>query len=86
MGRAESVLPALQGGRVDRGTTTSGRRKASSGRFRPALPWRDLRSTFGAYQSSWERHQRWPTDGTYGKLFAAVRANAPDQFRKLLRG
>jgi len=38
----------------------------------------------GVYQSVWERHRRWSTDGTYTKLFAAVKANATDQDRQLM--
>jgi len=44
--------------------------------FRTGSPRRDLPAEFGAYQSVWERHRRWSTDGTYSKLFAVVKANA----------
>jgi hypothetical protein len=42
---------------------------------------------FGAWQSVWERHRRWSDDGTYVRIFAAVRAAAPErdeQLRNLL--
>lgn len=43
-------------------------------RFRTGSPWRDLPAEFGAYQSVWQRHRLWSTDGTYEKMHAAVRA------------
>ena len=36
----------------------------------------DAWAPYDTYQSVWERHRRWSTDGTYTKLFAAVQANA----------
>src|SRR3954447_2931222 len=48
-----------------------------SWRFRTGSPWRDLPEHFGAWQSVWERHRRWSDDGTYVRMFAAVRAAAP---------
>ena len=45
-------------------------------RFRTGSPWRDLPDTFGAWQSVWERHRRWSADGTYERMFAAVKENA----------
>jgi len=53
-------------------------------RFPTGSPWRDLPSEFGAYQSVWERHRRWSTDGTYNTMFASVKANATDQDRQLM--
>ena len=43
-------------------------------RFRTGSPWRDLPAVFGAWQSVWYRHRRWSADGTYDRMFAAVRA------------
>lgn len=31
---------------------------------------------FGPYQSVWQRHRLWSTDGTYERMFAAVRGQA----------
>lgn len=45
-------------------------------RFRTGSPWRDLPDAFGAYQSVWQRHRLWSTDGTYERMFAAVREHA----------
>jgi hypothetical protein len=32
--------------------------------------------TFGAYQSVWQKHRLWSTDGTYARMFDAVREQA----------
>src|SRR5699024_11677703 len=45
-------------------------------RFRTGSPWRDLPAEFGPYQSVWQRHRLWSTDGTYEAMFAAVRERA----------
>ncbi len=45
-------------------------------RFRTGSPWRDLPDAFGAYQSVWERHRLWSTDGTYERMFAVVGEHA----------
>jgi transposase len=42
-------------------------------RFRTGSPWRDLPVEFGAWQSVWERHRRWSADGSYERMFAAVK-------------
>lgn len=43
-------------------------------RFRVGAPWRDVPAGFGKYQSIWERHQLWSTDGTYQRMLEAVQA------------
>ena len=56
-------------------------------RYRTGSPWRDVPDYFGVWQSIWERHRRWSDDGTYVRMFAAVRAAAPereDQLERLL--
>ena len=58
--------------------------EAIAWRFRTGAPWRDLPDEFGAYQSVWERHRRWSSDGTYAKMLHAVRADASPEQRKLL--
>ena len=45
-------------------------------RFRTGSPWRDLPEPFGPYQSVWQRHRLWSTDGTYVQMLAAVREQA----------
>lgn len=70
----EPVLPTNQ----RRGRPWNDHRQtleAIAWRFRTGSPWRDLPEPFGAWQSVWERHRRWSTDGTYAKMFAAVRAD-----------
>jgi putative transposase len=34
---------------------------------------------FGACKSIWKRHRLWSTDGTYEKIFEAVRDALPEQ-------
>ena len=61
----ESVMP-LDAGR--RGRPWNDHRTTLEGiiwRFRTGSPWRDLPETFGPYQSVWQRHRLWSTDGTY---------------------
>jgi putative transposase len=53
-------------------------------RFRVGAPWRDLPDDFGAWQSVWERHRLWSDNGTYVRMFAAVRAQAPERDKQLL--
>ena len=70
----EPVLPTNQ---RRRGRPWNDHRRtleAIAWRFRTGSPWRDLPEQFGAWQSIWERHRRWSSDGTYAKMFAAVRA------------
>ena len=72
----ESVMP-LDAGR--RGRPWNDHRTTVEGiicRFRTGSPWRDLPETFGPYQSVWQRHRLWSTDGTYVRMLAAVREDA----------
>lgn len=59
------------------------------GRNRLAVPNRSpcARSAehFGPWQSIRERHRRWSDDGTYIRMFAAVRAEAPEHDAQLER-
>ena len=79
-----SVLPA-DAGRP--GRLWNNHRKTLEGivwPFRTGSPWRDLPPEFGAYQSVWERHRRWSTDGTYARMFGKVRDDAAGEQRELL--
>lgn len=70
----EPVLPVRSG---RRGRPWNDHRRTLEGiiwRYRTGSPWRDVPAEFGAWQSIWERHYRWSVDGTYARLFAAVRA------------
>jgi len=80
----EPVLPGVAG---RPGRPWNDHRRTLEGivwRFRTGSPWRDLPTEFGVYQSVWERHRRWSTDGTYSKMFAAVQANACAEDRELM--
>ena len=81
----EPVLPSLA---VRRGRPWNDHRLTLEGivwRFRTGSPWRDLPDHFGPWQSIWERHRRWSDDGTYVRMFAAVRAAAPEREEQLER-
>lgn len=81
----EPVLPSLA---VRRGRPWNDHRLTLEGivwRFRTGSPWRDLPEYFGAWQSIWERHRRWSDDGTYVRMFAAVRAAVPEREEQLER-
>lgn len=72
------VLPEREG---RRGRPWNDHRRTLEGiawRFRTGSPWRDLPAQFGKFQSVWERHRRWSTDGTYAAMFTAVRAHVGD--------
>ena len=72
----EPVMPRDAG---RRGRPWNDHRRTLEGicwRFRTGSPWRDLPEAFGPYQSVWQRHRLWSTDGTYEAMFAAVRAHA----------
>lgn len=81
----ESVFPSLSG---RRGRPWNDHRLTLEGiiwRFRTGSPWRDVPEYFGSWQSIWERHRRWSDDGTYVRMFAAVRAAAPERDAQLER-
>jgi putative transposase len=73
------IEPVLPDGAGRRGRPWNDHRRtmeAIAWRFRTGSPWRDLPEWFGAWQSVWERHRRWSEDGTYERMFAAVREHA----------
>jgi transposase len=45
-------------------------------RYRCWIAWRDLPERFGPWQTVWKRHERFSTDGTWGKILTAVLAQA----------
>lgn len=72
------IAPVLPSGAGRRGRPWNDHRRTLEGiawRFRTGSPWRDLPAVFGAWQSVWDRHRRWSTDGTYARMLAAVRAD-----------
>lgn len=73
------IRPVLPTGTGRRGRPWNDHRRTLEGiawRFRTGSPWRDLPSEFGPWQSVWQRHHRWSTDGTYAAMFAAVRVHS----------
>jgi putative transposase len=81
------IEPALPANGRRRGRPWNDHRRTLEGiawRFRTGSPWRDLPTEFGPWQSVWERHKRWSTDGTYAKMFAAVREEAGVEDEELL--
>jgi transposase len=69
----EPILPSSKG---RPGRPWTDHRRALEGiawRYRTGSPWRDLPVEFGAWQTTWERHFRWSRDGTYQRIFDAVR-------------
>jgi transposase len=71
----EPVLPSSAGRRGRPWNDHRATLEAIAWRFRTGAPWRDVPPELGAWQSIWERHRRWSTDGTYAAMFAAVRAH-----------
>jgi transposase len=45
-------------------------------RFRTGIAWRDLPEEFGPWQTVWERHQTFSTNGTYDKIHARLLTEA----------
>jgi transposase len=45
-------------------------------RFRVGAPWRDLPERYGAWQTVYDRFNRWSGDGTFDRLLARARAEA----------
>jgi transposase len=70
----EPVLPSS--GR--RGRPWNDHRRILEGiawRYRTGSPWRDLPVEFGSWHTVWQRHFRWSKDGTYQRMFDAVRTS-----------
>lgn len=73
------IEPVLPSGAGRRGRPWRDHRRVLEGvawRFRAGAPWRDVPADFGPWQSIWDRHRRWSEDGTYDRMFAAVRASS----------
>jgi putative transposase len=76
------IEPVLPPNGVRRGRPWNDHRRTLEGiawRFRVGAPWRDVPAEFGSCKSLWERHRLWSTDGTYERIFEAVRDALPDQ-------
>lgn len=73
------IEPVLPSGSGRRGRPWRDHRRVLEGiawRFRSGAPWRDVPADFGPWQSIWDRHRRWSEDGTYDRMFTAVRASS----------
>ena len=74
--RIEPLMPSSEG---RRGRPFRDHRQVVEGiiyRFRTGIAWRDLPTSFGPWQTVWERHQRYSTDGTWDKIHARLIAEA----------
>lgn len=83
--RVEYLLP---GKTTDRGVTAADTRlflEAVFWRVRTGLPWRDLPSEFGNWNSVFRRFRRWARGGVFDRLFEAV-SDEPDMEYALIDG
>jgi len=74
--RIEPVLPPVKG---PMGRPVTPHRKAVEGaiyRLRTGVPWRDLPSEFGPWQTVWRRHYRFCLDGTWDKVLSFLQVQA----------
>ena len=74
--RIEPLMPSSEG---RRGRPWRDHRQVLEGiiyRFRTGIAWRDLPASFGPWQTAWERHQLFSTNGTYDKIHARLVAEA----------
>jgi len=74
--RIEPVLPPVKG---PMGRPMTPHRQAVEGaiyRLRTGVPWRDLPSEFGPWQTVWRRHYRFCLDGTWDKVLSFLQAEA----------
>jgi transposase len=72
----EPLLPPLKGAM---GRPMVDHRKLVEGaiyRYRTGIPWRDLPSEFGPWQTVWKRHHQFAMDGTWDRVLTAVLAKA----------
>lgn len=52
-------------------------------RYRAGLPWRDLPERFGRWKSVYQRFDRWAKAGVWERVFAALSADADDEYAML---
>lgn len=58
------------------GPTTGGWLSGILSRVRTGVPWRDLPERFGPWKTCYERHRRWPADGTWRQILDGLRIGA----------
>ena len=84
----EKVAPLLPGKASDPGATAKDNRlflEAVLGRVRTRVPWRDLPSGFGHWNSVFQRFRRWVRAGVFERLFEWV-SDEPDFEYALIDG
>lgn len=84
----EKVSPHLPGKATDRGVTAADNRlflEAVFWRVRTGAPWRDLPSTFGNWNSVFQRFRRWARKGVFERLFNEL-SEEPDLEYALIDG
>ncbi len=52
-------------------------------RYRAGIPWRDLPERFGPWKAVHTRFSRWATSGVWARVFAALSADADDEYAML---
>jgi len=52
-------------------------------RYRAGIPWRDLPERFGPWKAVHTRFSRWAASGVWGRVFAALSADADDEYAML---
>ncbi len=52
-------------------------------RYRAGIPWRDLPERFGPWKAVHTRFSRWAAGGVWGRVFAALSADADDEYAML---
>lgn len=69
---------------IGRGGRWKRHRKVINGilfRLRTGIPWRDLPTRFGKWQTVYDRHRRWSADGTWEKILRSLQAGADAEGR-----
>lgn len=74
----ESLMPSDEGRRGRRFVDYRLILEGIAWRLRTGAPWRDLPADFGPWQTVWKRHHRFSFDGTYQRMFDAVRQQWTD--------
>jgi transposase len=76
----EKIAPLLPGKPSDPGATAKDNRlflEAVLWRVRTGVPWRDLPSDFGNWNSVFQRFRRWVKGGVFARVFACL-SDEPD--------
>jgi transposase len=84
----ERVAPLLPGKASDSGVTAGDNRlflEAVLWRVRTGLPWRDLPTAFGRWNSLFQRFRRWARAGVFERLFERL-SDEPDFEYALIDG